>query len=156
MNQFDEPVGFGRSSRLGPKPMIQKVKYKKPRKINPISVTLVAILLVLGFLVYQYVPLALKKGEATWVLDEAASKYAAQAGRYRAEKDEVKHLLKQMRRDLQLAGVVDPDLEVWIEADAMHTVRFGCLYSEWIVWPYDIIERQEQIYEVEYVLTLTR
>ena len=136
--------------------MIQTVKYKKPRKINPISVTLVAILLVLGFLVYQYVPLMLKAGEATRVLDEAASKYSAQAGRNRAEKDEVKKHLRHMRRDLQLAGVVDPDLEVWIEADAVHTVRFGCLYSEWIVWPYDIIERQEKIYELEYVLTLTR
>jgi hypothetical protein len=135
---------------------LQKVKYKKPRKINPISVSVFSVLALLGFLAYQYVPLSLKSGEATRVLDEAASKYAGQPGRYRAEPKETERLRKQMRNDLQLVGVWDPDMEVWIEADSDYSVRFGCLYSEWIEWPFDIIERQEKIYELEYVLELKK
>ena len=136
--------------------MVQKVKYKKPRKINPISVSIVAVLGLLGFLAYQYVPLSLKSGEATRVLDEAASKYAGQPARFRTEPQEVDRLRKQMRNDLQLVGVMDPDMEVWIEADSDYLVRFGCLYSEWIEWPFDIIERQEKVYELEYTLELKK
>ena len=136
--------------------MIQKVKYKKPRKINPISVSLAAFLFLIGFLAYQYVPLALKKGEATRVLDEAASKFAGQPGRYRAVEKEMNRLKRQIKNDLYLVGVVDPDLEIWIEEDSNNQVRFGCLYSEWIEWPFDVIERQEKVYEIEYTLSLKR
>ena len=135
---------------------LQKVKYKKPRKINPISVTLALVFGTLALLAYQYVPLSLKRGEAVRVLDEAASKYAGQPGRYRKVAKETERLRKQMRNDLQLVGVMDPDMEVWIEADSDYLVRFGCLYSEWIEWPFDIIERQEKIYELEYVLELKK
>jgi hypothetical protein len=135
---------------------LQKVKYKKPRKINPISITLTLVFGTLGFLAYQYVPLSLKRGEAVRVLDEAASKYAGQPGRYRKVPKEVERLRKQMRNDLQLVGVMDPDMEVWIEADSDFQVRFGALYSEWIDWPFDVIERQEKVYEIEYKLELKK
>jgi hypothetical protein len=136
--------------------MIQKVKYKKPRKINPISVSLAAVFGLLGFLAYQYVPLALKSGEATRVLDEAASKFNGQPGRYLKNEKELNRLKRQIRNDLMLAGVTDPNLETWIEADSSDLVRFGCLYSEWIEWPFDIIDRQEKVYELEYTLHVKR
>lgn len=135
---------------------LQKVKYKKPRKINPISVTVAAVLFLIGFLIYQYLPLALKSGEATRVLDEAASKYAGQPGRFREYPKEVQALKVKMRNNLQLVGVTDPDLEVWIEEDSKFQVRFGCLYSEWVRWPFDIIEPQEKVYELEYTLSLRK
>ena len=58
--------------------MAKPVKYKKPRKINAVTVTLAVVFGTLGFLAYQYVPLKLKEGEAyrvtTQLLDADAKR----------------------------------------------------------------------------------
>lgn len=132
--------------------MAKEVKYKKPRKINVVSVSLVLILSLLGFLAYQYIPASLRKGEAYRVLDETASKFAARHDFFEAERDRLAGLKSEMNSHLRLVGIVDPQMETWIEVDSAHQARFGVLYSEWTTWPFDMIEKQERIYELEYTV----
>ena len=53
--------------------MVKPVKYKKPRRINAVSVTLVAILVVLGVVAWEYLPLYITRQEAYRVLESYGS-----------------------------------------------------------------------------------
>ena len=60
--------------------MTTPVKYNKPRRINVVSVVLVALLAMAGYATYLYLPLYLTKHEAYRVLEETGSKVAGRAG----------------------------------------------------------------------------
>ena len=136
--------------------MAKPVKYKRPRKINPVSVSLTLIALLLIYLGYQYVPLKMRKGEAYRVLDETASKFAGRKSRYFEDPDSLVMLRGQLAQSLRLVGIKDPNMEHWIEIDSKHQVRFGVVYSEWITWPFEMIETQERVEELEYTLKIKR
>ncbi len=134
--------------------MAKPVKYKRPRKINVVSVSIALVLLLLGFLAYQYLPAKLREGEAYRILDETASQFAPRKSRYFENPGSLTRLKADMGQNLRMIGIKDPQMEHWIEIDSKHQVRFGVLYSEWTTWPFDIIEKQERVVEKEYTLTL--
>lgn len=134
--------------------MAKPVKYKRPRKINAVSVSIALVVALLAYMGYQFIPAKLRKGEAYRVLDETASKFSGRKSRYLGNPDVLQALRAEMAANLRLVGIRDPHMEHWIEVDSKHQVRFGVLYSEWRTWPFDIIEKQETVEEMEYTLQL--
>ena len=130
--------------------MGKPVKYRPPRRINIVSIGFIAALGVGVYLAYQYIPLLLLKSEAYRVLEERGSQLAGRRSAFLENPAQLEELKRQMLADLRAAGVDDPGAEVWIEPEGS-SVRFGVIYSKWIEWPYDIIERQESVYEIEHI-----
>ncbi len=135
--------------------MAQAIKYKRPRKINFVSISIVAVLAFAAYMLSQYLPLYLRKQEAYRVLDETSSQFAGQKNRYLASEPHLLQLQQRMGNDLRLVGIDDPEMEHWIEVDNKSTVRFGVIYSETVTWPFDVIEPQTEEVELEYELALT-
>jgi hypothetical protein len=131
--------------------MAQAIKYKKPRKINPVSVGLVLALSFIGYLAYQFVPLFLLKQEAYRVLEEHGSKYAGRYTFYRSDPKNLETLRRLMNTELRRVGVTDPQMESWIEIDGPE-VRFGCVFSERLHWPFDVLEPHEFVFEAEHLV----
>jgi len=134
--------------------MAKTIKYKRPRKFNVVTVVLITLAVLIAYLLSQYVPIYFRKQEAYRVLDETSSQFSGKKNRYLASNPHLLQLQGKMKNDLILVGITDPAMEHWIEVDNKSTVRFGCIYSEIITWPYDIIAPQEQEIELEYTLTL--
>lgn len=133
--------------------MTTPVKYKKPRRINIVSVTLVLLLVVGGYAAYKYLPLYFMQHEARRVLQETASTLAGRAGYYEQDTKALDDLRNTMQRNLKSIGVVDPEMETWIEFEGKE-VHFGVVYSAWVEWPFGIIPRQESEYQVEHDIVL--
>lgn len=134
--------------------MAKSVKYKQPRRFNAITVVLILVAMVIAYLTYQYLPLFLVKQEAYRVLDETASVFAGQKNRYLDVPEERDNLERKMRGQLQQVGIEDPGFETWIEIDSKHKVRIGVAYIQTVHWPFDVVEPQEDVIELEYPLTL--
>ena len=132
----------------------QKVQYKKPRRINVVSVTLTLVAIVAGYLVYQYLPIFLKKQEAMRVLDETASTFSGSRARYLADTQSMEDLKRKMKLELRLIGIDDPHYETWIELNEDNHVLFGVAYVERVEWPFEVIESSEETIQVEYDLDL--
>ncbi|MEM6296124.1 MAG: hypothetical protein AAGA54_32935 [Myxococcota bacterium] len=131
--------------------MAQAVKYKKPRRINIVSVVLVSIIALLVYLGWQFFPLFMQKQEAYRVLEETGSAFSGRRGFYVESRDETEALRRRMENDLRRAGVQDPDLETWIEFEEGEA-SFGAVYSIFIEWPFDVIPKQEHVYELEHLV----
>jgi len=134
--------------------MAKPVKYKQPRAINAVTVVLIVVAAVVAYLTYQYLPIFMVKQESYRVLDETASVFSGSKNRYLADPKQVDDLERKMRIELQRAGIDDPGFETWIEVDSKHSVRLGVAYIETVNWPFDVIEPQENVVELEYPLTL--
>ncbi len=135
--------------------MPRVVKYKRPRKINVVTVTLAALIGLAVYMGTQYLPLYILRAEAYRVLEETGSHFAGRFARYTSSPEHMDSLRKRMRNQLRMVGVDDPDAEVWIEAEGREA-RFGVIYSKWITWPFDIVPKQERVYELEHVVPLPR
>lgn len=133
--------------------MGRPLKYKKPRRINVVSVTIVAILVVLGVIAWEYVPLYITKSEAYRVLEEFSSTFAGRDSLYTQDKQARESLRLKMDKELRLAGVDDYEMESWIEVEGKE-VRLGVVYSKYIEWPFDIVAKTEELYEIEHTLIL--
>ncbi len=129
--------------------MTTPVKYKKPRRINAVSITLAFVLLVAGYAAYMYLPLYFLQHEAYRVLEETGSKLSNRARFYTDDGPAREELRRKMQRQIKDVGVQDPNIETWIEFEGKE-VRVGVLYSAWVEWPFDVIEKQESIYELEH------
>ena len=130
--------------------MSRPVHYKKPRKINTVSVSMTLISLLIGYLIYQYLPLYFLRQESYRVLDETSSSFSGTSTRYLHNQDQMLRLRSKLATNLHQLGIKDPNMEVWIEPtpDELE-IRFGVLYSVFIEWPYDLIQRQEEVNEIE-------
>lgn len=135
--------------------MAQQVKYKKPRRINPVSVVVVLALATVAYLAYQYLPMFLQKEEAYRVLEETSSRFSGRRGYYVQESKPREMLRRQMENDIRRLGIDDPDIETWIEIDDTE-VHFGVVYSVWLTWPFEVIAKQEVEYHVEHVLKIPK
>lgn len=133
--------------------MDEPVKYKKPARINVVSVSLALGLGVLVLLGWQYIPLYLLKQEAYRVLEETGSVFSGRKGMYLEDPLAREELRGKMERDLRAVGIDDQDAETWIDVEGKE-VRLGIAYGKWIEWPFDVIARSEKVYEVEHVLVL--
>lgn len=133
--------------------MATPVKYKRPRKINVVSVSLAIIVGTAIYLAYQYFPLYMQKQEAYRVLEETGSAFAARKSYYREEPEARESLRRKMEADLRRVGLSDPELETWIEMEGLET-WFGCAYTVEVHWPAEILETQRFDYEVEHHVVL--
>lgn len=133
--------------------MANPVKYKKPRRINAVTITLAILLAVGAYAAYQYLPLYFMRHEAHRVLQETGSKVAGRAGFYEQDSTARDGLRKTMHNNLKSLGITDPNMETWIEFEGKE-VRLGVVYSAWVEWPFGIIPRQESEYEVEHEIVL--
>ncbi|TPV92873.1 MAG: hypothetical protein B7733_23555 [Myxococcales bacterium FL481] len=134
--------------------MVKTVKYKRPRKINPVSVSLAVAAAIVAYLTYQYLPVQLRKSEARRVLDETSSTFAGSKKRYLASPDHIETLRREMHTELYRLGLTDPEMETWIEVDSEQVIQFGVAYAELIEWPYDLIAPKLETVQVEYELVL--
>jgi hypothetical protein len=133
--------------------MTQSVQYKRPSRINVVTLTLLVVVGLIVFLAMQYVPLFILKSEAYRVLEETGSHLASRKSRYTAVPEELAALRKRMGSELRNLGVDDPRAEFWIEIEP-GSARLGVLYSKWIEWPFDVIAKQERVYELEHRVVL--
>jgi hypothetical protein len=146
---------FARLREDSDPPMAKQLNYKKPRKINVVSVSIVLILLLIGYVTYKFLPLFLTRQEAYRVLDEYSSKFTGTSGRYMAVQAEMNQLKSKMNGELRRVGINDPNMETWIDTEPDgNEVRFGVIYSQFIDVPFGIIETQEEVNEIE--ITCTR
>jgi len=129
------------------------VKYRKPRRINLVTILLGILAVFLVYLGYQSIPNYMLEQEAFRVLEETSSNFAGRKARYLETPDGLVTLRKRMHNQLRLIGVDDPDAESWIEVDG-NEVRFGVIYSKWIEWPFDVIAKQEKVYEIEHTIVI--
>jgi hypothetical protein len=133
--------------------MDEPVKYKKPSRINVVSVTLALALAVGAVLAWRYVPLFLLKQEVYRVLEETGSTFSGRKGFYLQDEAAREELRAKMERELRALGIEDPAAETWIEIDGRQ-VRLGIAYGTWVEWPLDVVPRSEQVYEVEHVVVV--
>lgn len=131
--------------------MTTPVKYKKPRRINIVSITIVGLLALGGYAAYLYVPLYLAKHDAYRVLEDTGSKIAGRPAFYEDDSAARDELRLQMQRQIKGLGINDPNLETWIEFEGKQ-VHVGVVYSQWIEWPFGVAERQESVYELEHTI----
>jgi hypothetical protein len=131
--------------------MAQALKYKKPRRINSVSVALALFALVAGYLAWQYFPLFMQKQEAFRILEETGSSFSGRRCYYLEDADASEALRRRLENDLRRVGIRDPDLETWIELEE-HEARFGAVYSVFIEWPKDVLPKQQFDYQVEHVV----
>jgi len=131
--------------------MAQAIKYKKPRRINSVTLGLAVIAALIIFFSYQYLPLFLQKQEAYRVLEETASGFSGRRSYYLAERDASEALRRRMENDLRRVGIDDPQLETWIDLEE-HEASFGAFYSVFVQWPFEVLEDQEFEYQIEHVV----
>jgi hypothetical protein len=135
--------------------MAEPITYKKPRRINIVSVTLVLALALAAYAAYQFLPLYFQKQEVYRVLEETSSAFSGKRSLYVEDPSSRETLRRNMENDIRNIGVDDPELETWIEVDGTE-VRFGAVYSKWVEWPLGIVARQEHVYEVEHKIAIPR
>lgn len=133
--------------------MDEPVKYKKPSRINVVSVTLFCALALGAVLAWQYVPLFLLRQEVYRVLEETGSTFMGRKGMYVEDDKAREELRAKMERELRTLGIHDPDAETWIEVEGRE-VHLGIVYDVPIEWPLGIVPPSEKLYEVEHVLVM--
>lgn len=136
--------------------MAQAIRYKRPRKLNVVSLSLLAAFVSAVVVASEYLPMYLRKQEAYRVLDETSSTFAGQKHRYLKDPASLEQLTHKMAAELRRLGIDDPDMEHWIEPENDHTIRFGVVYTEVLTWPFDLVGPHEKEIQAEYVLTLTQ
>ncbi len=129
------------------------IKYKKPRRINAVSVTLALLVAIAAYATYQYLPLYMMRHEAYRILQENGSKIAGRPGYYEQDGTARDDMRRKIQRQLKDIGISDPEMETWIEIEGKQ-VRLGVIYSAWVEWPFGIVEPQETEYEVEHDIVL--
>jgi len=133
--------------------MANPVKYKKPRRINSVTIAVVVALLLAGYAGYQYLPLYFMRHEAYRVLEETGSEIAGRARFYSDDSPARDKIRKKMQRKVRELGIQDPDIESWIEFEGKE-IRLGVLYSVWVEWPFDVVKPQESVYELEHTIVV--
>lgn len=132
---------------------MQPVKYRSPRVINPVSVTLVALLLAGGYAGYELVRVEFTKQEAFRVLEETGSTFAGRHGLYRSDAKQREDLRRKMQLQLVSIGISDPAIETWIDVEG-DQAQLGVVYTAQYHWPFDALTPIDREFQVEYELAL--
>jgi hypothetical protein len=133
--------------------MPSPVTYKPPRRINVVSVTVVACLLAAGWATYEWIRVMFLRQEAFRMLEETSSTFSGRRALYRQSPNEVELLRQRMESSIQGIGVEDPDLETWIELDGPNAT-FGAVFSAWYHWPMDVLAPVEREFQIEHAIAL--
>ena len=132
---------------------MQPVKYRSPRVINPVSVTLVALLLAGGYAGYEFVRVEFAKQEAFRVLEETGSTFAGKHALYRSDPKQREELRRKMQSQLVAVGISDPALETWIDVEG-DQAKLGVVYTAQYHWPFDVRAPITREFQVDYELAL--
>ncbi len=132
---------------------MQPVRYKQPRVINVVSVTVVVLLVAAAYAGYEAIRVSFIKQEAYRVLEETSSTFAGRRQLYRKEARERELLRTRMASQLEGVGVLDPEMETWIEVEG-GVAKFGAVYTAWYHWPFDVLAPIGADVQIEHVLTL--
>lgn len=133
--------------------MAQPVKYKPPRRINPVSVTVVLALLAGAWTAYEGIRVAFLRQEAFRMLEEAGSTLSGRRGMYRQNPKEVDLLRSRMESQIVGIGVDDPDIETWIDIEGTK-VSFGVVFTARYHWPMDVLEPIDRDIQIEHVIAV--
>jgi hypothetical protein len=92
-------------------------RYKKPRRLNPISFVLILALLGCGYAGWKFGPPYWRKWRVKRLIDEAANWGYKRRGALGSEPSMMDTLRERTRRQIRSAGVVDPSLRIHIKVD---------------------------------------
>jgi len=132
--------------------MSRRVKYKKPRKINPVSVTIVGIIAFIIYVIAKTGPVFLTQMETQRIIKGVGVKFQKSRSRYLAAPES-----RQMLRDQFLADVFNVGVEGrkttehWIDISDSESVKIGVYYQQQFEWPFEM--RETTIIEVEQEIT---
>ncbi|MBC8070022.1 MAG: hypothetical protein IAG13_16915 [Deltaproteobacteria bacterium] len=115
---------------------MKPVDYRKPRVINPVSVTLVAVLLAGGYAGYELVRVEFQRQEVFRVLEETGSTFAGKHSLYEKDAKQRELLRSRMQSQVVALGISDPELETWVDA-APGQAQLGVVYTASYHWPFD-------------------
>lgn len=121
--------------------------------INPVSVTLVALLLAGGYAGYEFVRVEFTKQEAYRVLEETGSTFAGRHALYRTDEKQREQLRRKMELQLVAIGISDPELETWIDVEP-DAAKLGVVYTAKYHWPFDVLAPIDREFQVEHALPL--
>lgn len=130
-------IDVGGSTRPDDGTMAQPVKYKQPRIINVVSVTLVLLLLAGGWAGWEMMRVAFMRQEVFRVIEETGSNFAGRRHLYRKDAQQRDALRGRMESQIRQLGVDDPELETWIDVDGQ-LADFGAVYTAEYHWPFDV------------------
>ncbi len=133
--------------------MAQPTKYKQPRVINVVSVTLVIVLLSAAWAGYEMIRIGFLRQEAFRMVEETGSTFAGRRQLYRKNAAERDALRLRMESQIRSVGVNDPDLESWIEVEA-NSVHLGAVFTVWYRWPFDLLEPFPRDVQIEEIVVL--
>lgn len=132
---------------------MEPVKYRSPRIINPVSVTLVALLLAGGYAGYELVRVEYERQEVYRVLEETGSTLAGRHTLYVSDPTQRELLRSRMQRTLVSIGLGDPELETWVDAERGHA-QLGVVYTTKYHWPFDVLAPISREFQVEHDVVL--
>jgi hypothetical protein len=132
---------------------VQPVRYKQPRIINIVSVTVVLLLLAAGWVGYEVVRTTFLEQEAYRVLEETGSTFAGRRQLYRKDAREREALRARMQSQLVGIGIDDPEVETWIEVDG-NRANLGAVYTTWYHWPFDVLSPYGRDVQIEHQVVM--
>jgi hypothetical protein len=114
---------------------MERTSYKKPRKVNPVSVIVVTVVLAVLYSLVQFGPPYWRKWKVKGILSESANRIYP---RRRHQEESLNPFLDEVKGETEEqifgAGVEDPELEVFIEVDEVE-ITVSAQYKERINHP---------------------
>lgn len=126
------------------------IKHRHSYFMNPVSLTLGALMLLGGLTLWSAGPSLLVRVESNRVLKSTIEKFIKNRPRYLENEEALDQLHLAMKRNLYAAKVTDPDMEAWLEIDDQGHIHLGVIYDAQTKWPLGIVSpstftvRQEQ------------
>ena len=128
--------------------MVKTVKYKRPRKINPVSVTLVALLLFMCYSLYRGGELLMLRMETERVVKRTGVTFNSKRGFYLNNPNQLKRIAGKLRMDIMNLGVEDPKTtEHWVDITNPNEILIGVYYLQKFEWPFDL--REPTYFEIQ-------
>lgn len=127
------------------------VRYKQPRSINLVSVTVLLVLVAAAYAGWEFVRVVVARQQAYRVLEETGSAFLGRRSLYRDDARERDALRERMAQQLREVGVTDA--ETWIDVDsggARDEARFGVVYTAAYHWPFDVLTPIERDIRIEH------
>ena len=128
--------------------MVKKVKYKRPRKINPVSVSIVTLLLLICYSLYRGGELLMLRMETERVVKRTGVEFNSKRGFYLEQPEQLTRKADKLRMDVMNLGVQDPKTtEHWIDITNPDEILIGVYYLQNFDWPFDLAE--PHVFEIQ-------
>lgn len=121
--------------------MAKKIKYKRPRKINPVSVSWALAIFSLIYVFVKGFNIFMLRMETERVIKSYAVKFNSTRGRWLQNPKRLEILSGKFRNDLLNMGIENPKTtEHWIDITDPDEVLIGVYYIQHLSYPFGIIE----------------